>query len=355
MTHCTHRCCRDCALAYFTERIKERPLADLRCPFCNEPDLSQDDIASDYFSHLDILLKTLLPPAVHALFHKKLFERAMMRDPNFRWCPQCSSGFLAAPRQQKLACPDCSAVSCALCSRLWSERHEGLSCDQVTLWLQKNDPDYQAVGLERHLAESGISCPACKFRYSLAKGGCMHFTCSQCKFEFCSGCSRPFAMGSRCGKTDSCARLGLHAHHPRHCLFYLRDKEPAQLQQLLKGNGVAFNTEPPGGSAVYADLVSPRCRVQEQKETADGMRDDLCGRIVHQDHAGLCRMHYVEYLSGLVWRHRLDPVAISDAADLRQEMRRHGKRVRVQRVRETDERYTVALRKLVEAELPLDA
>jgi len=29
--------------------------------------------------------------------------------------------------------------------------------------------------------------------------------------------------------------------------------------------------------------------------------------------------------------------------------------VRVQRVRETDERYTVALRKLVEAELPLDA
>ena len=41
-------------------------------------------------------------------------------------------------------------------------------------------------------------------------------------------------MGSKCGKTELCSRLGLHAHHPRNCLFYLRDKEPKQLQQLLK-------------------------------------------------------------------------------------------------------------------------
>lgn len=29
-------------------------------------------------------------------------------------------------------------------------------------------------------------------KYSLAKGGCMHFKCPQCGFEFCSGCSQPF-------------------------------------------------------------------------------------------------------------------------------------------------------------------
>ena len=28
--------------------------------------------------------------------------------------------------------------------------------------------------------------------------------------------------------------MGLHAHHPRNCLFYLRDKEPGDLQKLLK-------------------------------------------------------------------------------------------------------------------------
>ena len=56
----------------------------------------------------------------------------------------------------------------------------------------------------------------------------------QCKFEFCIGCNKPFKMGTKCGKDAGCAKLGLHAHHPRNCLFYLRDKEPADLQKLLK-------------------------------------------------------------------------------------------------------------------------
>ena len=35
-------------------------------------------------------------------------------------------------------------------------------------------------------------CPACKYRYDLSKGGCMHFKCSMCEHEFCSGCYNPF-------------------------------------------------------------------------------------------------------------------------------------------------------------------
>lgn len=62
----------------------------------------------------------------------------------------------------------------------------------------------------------------------------MHFTCTQCKFEFCYGCSKPFRMGAKCTVSPYCGKLGLHAHHPRNCLFYLRDKEPHQLQKLLK-------------------------------------------------------------------------------------------------------------------------
>lgn len=64
----------------------------------------------------------------------------------------------------------------------------------------------------------------------------MHFTCTQCKYEFCYGCGKPFTMGARCGLSDYCAKLGLHAHHPRNCLFYLRDKEPHELQTLLQVN-----------------------------------------------------------------------------------------------------------------------
>jgi hypothetical protein len=40
-----------------------------------------------------------------------------------------------------------------------------------------------------------LDCPECKFRYDLARGGCMHFKCGQCGHEFCSGCYNPFKHG----------------------------------------------------------------------------------------------------------------------------------------------------------------
>ena len=116
----------------------------------------------------------------------------------------------------------------------WEKQHEGITCEKFAEWKEANDPDYQADGLAKHLAENGIKCPQCHFQFALTRGGCMHFTCSQCKYEFCVGCGRPFLMGARCDVGPFCAKLGLHAHHPRNCLFYLRDKEPEDLQRLLR-------------------------------------------------------------------------------------------------------------------------
>lgn len=100
-------------------------------------------------------------------------------------------------------------------------------------WKEANDPDLNAESVAKHLRLNGIDCPKCKFRYDLARGGCMHFTCTQCKYEFCYGCNKEFLMGAKCKVSPYCAKLGLHAHHPRNCLFYLRDKEPHELQSLL--------------------------------------------------------------------------------------------------------------------------
>lgn len=36
------------------------------------------------------------------------------------------------------------------------------------------------------------ACPHCRFQYALTKGGCMHFSCSQCRYQFCSGCNNPY-------------------------------------------------------------------------------------------------------------------------------------------------------------------
>ncbi|XP_033299323.1 uncharacterized protein LOC117205235 isoform X3 [Bombus bifarius] len=348
MLKCVHRCCNECAKNYFTIQISDRNITDAVCPFCKEPNLkdANEDEVLEYFSNLDIQLKTLLDPPIHELFQRKLRDRTLMQDPNFKWCIQCSSGFYADPDQKRLICPDCRSVTCALCRRPWEKQHEGITCEQFAAWKDENDPDNQAAGLAKHLADNGIDCPKCKFRYSLSRGGCMHFTCSQCKYEFCCGCGKAFMMGAKCSVSQYCAKLGLHAHHPRNCLFYLRDKEPMQLQQLLRDNGIEYDTEGPAGER--------KCKVQLQKETPTGVVDAVCNSDVVVGHAGLCRQHYIEYLAGLVLKGKLDPVAIFDLNDAKQELRRRGK-VPPAKDQEMSERdYLEACIQVVRKEIPLE-
>ncbi|XP_019698533.2 uncharacterized protein LOC105186622 isoform X8 [Harpegnathos saltator] len=348
MLKCVHRCCNECAKNYFTIQISDRNITDAVCPYCKEPNLkdASEDEVLEYFSNLDIQLKALLDPPIHELFQRKLRDRTLMQDPNFKWCIQCSSGFYADPDHKRLICPDCRSVTCAFCRRPWEKQHEGISCERFAVWKDENDPDNQAAGLAKHLADNGIDCPKCRFRYSLSRGGCMHFTCSQCKYEFCCGCGMAFMMGAKCPVSPYCAKLGLHAHHPRNCLFYLRDKEPAQLQQLLRENGVDYDIEGPAGER--------KCKVQLQKETPTGVVDAVCNSDIVEGHAGLCRQHYIEYLAGLVLKSRLDPVTIFDLNDAKQELRRRGK-VPPAKDQEMSERdYLEACIQVVKREIPLE-
>merc|ERR1712106_512261 len=210
MTHCEHSCCKDCATNFFSIVITDQNISQAVCPFCREPaNLAEDDeVAFDYYAQLDQILKDILDKDTHDLFQRKLRDRTLMKDPNFKWCYKCPFGFLADPKNKKLVCPDCRAMSCAKCLVPWEPQHDGISCQDFARWKEENNPDTQAAGLEEHLAEHGISCPACNFRYTLTKGGCMHFTCTQCKFEFCIGCNKPFKMGTKCGRDAGCAKLG---------------------------------------------------------------------------------------------------------------------------------------------------
>ncbi|KAH8238928.1 hypothetical protein KR038_008223 [Drosophila bunnanda] len=347
MLKCTHKCCKQCAKGYFTVQITDRSINDCSCPFCKLPELSNEaqheDEHLEYFSNLDIFLKSILDGDVHELFQRKLRDRTLLQDPNFKWCIQCSSGFFARPKQKRLICPDCGSVTCAQCRKPWERQHEGSTCEAYLEWKRENDPELQAQGVQEHLAQNGIDCPKCKFRYSLARGGCMHFTCTQCKFEFCYGCARPFMMGAKCTVSPYCAKLGLHAHHPRNCLFYLRDKIPLQLQFLLKEQKVQFDTEPlqmkdESSSSSQARALA-RCPIPLQKETPQGLVDTVCNTEVPDKHAGMCRTHYVEYLASKVAKAGIDPLPIFDLTDCVQELRRRGIALPERGPWDTDEIY----------------
>jgi len=77
MLKCPHCCCKDCAKKYFTTQITDHSINDFVCPFCKEPKMKNDDEELDYFSNLDILLRSFLDPPVHDLFQSKLRDHTL--------------------------------------------------------------------------------------------------------------------------------------------------------------------------------------------------------------------------------------------------------------------------------------
>ncbi|XP_020566402.1 E3 ubiquitin-protein ligase RNF31 [Oryzias latipes] len=307
LTSCQCSVCCDCFQQHFTIAVRDKHIRDMVCPVCWEPDINDPEHLNSYFSTLDIQLRECLEPEVYELFHKKLTEQALIKDPKFLWCCHCSYGFIYDGDQLKVTCFQCRNSFCAQCKKPWEPQHEGLSCEQYQTWKRENDPEYQRQGLAGYLRDNGITCPNCRFQYALSKGGCMHFCCSQCRYQFCSGCNNPFH--TTCA-VDGCSVSGLHAHHPRDCLFYLRDWEPARLQALLQNNGVDFNTEPPPGTQTGL------CGVIEQKDEGGQQSDAACGAQTQSGHAALCEKHYREYLVSLINSHSIDPAPLYSSNEL---------------------------------------
>ncbi|XP_053213305.1 MATH and LRR domain-containing protein PFE0570w-like [Panonychus citri] len=215
MISCTHKACVNCLRQYFSVQIREASVFIITCPFCSEPVISSDDEDSvcDYLSLLDQLVKSLVSADLHELWQRKVRDKVLSKDPSFRWCTNCSSGFIASnPAAKTITCPDCKIVNCASCHKIWEDQHTGITCDQFTEWKRLNDPEYSDNQLELHLKQFGIDCPNCNFHYELSKGGCMHFHCVQCSHDFCGGCRQTFRLGSKCKISNWCDKLGLHAH-----------------------------------------------------------------------------------------------------------------------------------------------
>uniref|UniRef100_A0A8C1QU50 RBR-type E3 ubiquitin transferase n=1 Tax=Cyprinus carpio TaxID=7962 RepID=A0A8C1QU50_CYPCA len=343
LTSCQCSVCCGCFKQHFTIAVRDKHIRDMVCPVCTEPDINDPEHLNSYFSTLDIQLRDCLELDVYELFHKKLTEQALIKDPKFLWCSHCSYGFIYDGDQLKVTCMQCRKSFCAQCKKTWEAQHMGLSCEQFQLWKRENDPEYQKQGLAGYLRDNGITCPNCRFQYALARGGCMHFSCSQCRYQFCSGCNNPFH--TTCA-VNQCTVTGLHAHHPRDCLFYLRDWEPARLQALLQKKGVNYNTDTAPGAQTGV------CGVIEQKDEGTRQTDSPCGAQTQPGQAGLCEKHYREYLVSLINGHSIDPAPLYTLDELTVACRRY--RVEVRQGDGEDERaYFVRLLKKLMDDVPL--
>ncbi|NWS65274.1 RNF31 ligase, partial [Chunga burmeisteri] len=342
LTSCECPLCPECFRLHFTIGVKERRVGDLVCPACARPDLADDAQRLSYFSTLDIQLRQCLDPDTYQLFTQKLTELELMKDPKFIWCIQCSFGFIFEAEQGPAQCPQCQQRFCPRCQRPVGDVGLGLGgrCGAGVgrMWGEGEGRLGGLCGGYGGLCGAGWGL--CGAGWGLCGAGC------------------PLAVGltvfQRCPDRGCPLRGSLHGHHPRDCLFYLRDWEPSRLQRLLQvRHAVGRLWGGCGGLGVDA-VGAGGCGVLEQKETPAGLRDEPCGRENPPGHAGLCRGHYTEYLVRLINEHRLDPAALYTPAELRTAAERHLPGGRPPRgAQESDEEYGLRLRRLLEREVPL--
>ena len=95
---------------------------------------------------------------------------------------------------------DCGSDFCFTCRE---EAHRPVGCETVRKWLVKNSAESENLNW---ILANTKQCPKCK-RPIEKNQGCMHMTCSQCRFEFCWLCVGAWSdHGERTGGFYACNR-----------------------------------------------------------------------------------------------------------------------------------------------------
>ncbi|XP_078254634.1 E3 ubiquitin-protein ligase RNF31-like isoform X2 [Rhinoraja longicauda] len=353
MTHCSCSFCESCFKNYFTSVIKELSIDNMVCPICRTPNLKsskhKEDI-TEYFNFLDIQIRHFLDEKTHELFQRKLRDRTLMEMANFRWCAHCSFGVLHDFDRLRVDCPSCNKSTCFQCKIPWEPQHEEISCEQFKKWKQQNNPECQAAALDSYLKKNGIECPNCTARFDLSRGGCMHFNCQECEYQFCGGCRRPFKLGSACSYMDNCITKGLHAHHPRNCFYYLRDWSVERMKELLTLGHVPL-------TEFIADnnlgQVEGKCNVTVQRESLQYLKDEQCGQPSVEGYSGFCSIHLKQRLVELINRNNLDPAVLYSKVEILMELQRWNISVPNKNLSESEEQFIGRLRYKIMNELKL--
>uniref|UniRef100_L7LYY3 Uncharacterized protein n=1 Tax=Rhipicephalus pulchellus TaxID=72859 RepID=L7LYY3_RHIPC len=326
---CGHTACANCLKTHFWNQVRQGKLS---CPQCSEEVQQSFNIN---------MLKRIFGEE-YGSFDHRLLLCSLEQTGEEKYCANKTCGvMLSVPRElSKMQCPLCKTIACAKCGSKWRKEHENRSCDDFKKWKSENDPDDPEFQSQDLIRKTAIVCPNCRTQYFKARGGCAHFTCGNCKREFCECCKTEFWKGQACGN-EACKNKGMHGHHPRNCFFYTRDYSCADLLKLLQDASVPVDETAP-------QVATDACTVSV---TSDDYLDSACGQPVLKD--GKCEKHYKEILCDLIYRHRVDVLNILNQDKLENELRKHNEAIpQLPSDLTLDERLT-RLRQIVAEAVPL--
>ena len=194
---CCHFFCRACWGGYVEEAISSGPAClNLRCPI---PDCSAKVPMS--------VMDSVVSEEAQAKLRKHELRAFVETNPAFKWCPApgcdsavcCLAGASAFNEPMDVTC-SCQGSFCFACN---NEAHRPVDCETVEKWILKNSAESENLNW---ILANTKPCPKCKRPIEKSQG-CMHMTCSQCKFEFCWLCNGAWGEhGERTGGFYACNR-----------------------------------------------------------------------------------------------------------------------------------------------------
>ncbi|BDA49808.1 probable E3 ubiquitin-protein ligase ARI7 [Coccomyxa sp. Obi] len=192
---CKHYFCKPCWRGYISTAISSGPsVLSLRCPLPDCTAAVPQSVVKEVVSEAD------------AKRYDTYAMRSFVEDNRqLTWCPAPGCEHAVESRAEVGTDPmdivcKCGATFCFQCKE---EAHRPVDCDTVGKWILKNSAESE--NLNWILAHTK-QCPKCR-RPIEKNQGCMHMTCSQCRYEFCWLCQGDWKEhGERTGGFYACNR-----------------------------------------------------------------------------------------------------------------------------------------------------
>jgi len=170
--NCKHKFCRECFKSYLVEKIKNKNIEKMNCPFFECETILNEEFFFDFLTN-EYILK-------YNTFKMKL---ELEKSPNKLICPLCDSYAEINknkkneknPKEKKIYY--CIKNKHAICS-CGKPKHEGL-CENE----EKLNEFFQKERIKK--------CPKCG-AFIKKISGCNHLTCAICKYQFCWVCMNPY-------------------------------------------------------------------------------------------------------------------------------------------------------------------
>jgi ariadne-1 len=193
-----HPFCDECWEGYCDSKLQEGKtgILDVRCP----------DHGCGKRVSTKKVLRFLGDTEKVAKYHAFELEHFLEQNSAVKHCPAAGCDrFLLLENKDGLTLDQIQSCVCecgkVFCWKCQEDEHIPVRCDTAQLWIAKNSSESEN---QNWILTFTKPCPKCS-RPIEKNQGCMHMTCSQCRYDFCWTCLEPWSKhGESTGGYYSC-------------------------------------------------------------------------------------------------------------------------------------------------------